>query len=129
VVFGLKFAGKFPHLYLNNKNSDWGISTGEEIPLPEEFEKRFTLCAPKEYEIEALELFTPDVLANLLDKKFSHDVEFVDQEMLVYTDGQINDFDELEKEFNITLELEEMLDDKLDKFKFQQIGDMPSTLK
>lgn len=86
-VFAFKFGGTFPNIYLNNKNNSCGIKAGEAIPLPEEFENSFTLSAPKDYEIEALEIFTPDVLASLLDNKFNHDVEFVNQEMLVFSDG------------------------------------------
>lgn len=69
-VFAFKFKGSFPHVYLNNKLNSWSVSTGEKIPLPTEFEKRFSLSAPKKYEIEALEIFTPDVLTSLLDGGF-----------------------------------------------------------
>lgn len=128
-VFAFKFSGSFPHIYLNNKYNSYGLSVGEKIPLSSEFEKKFTLFAPKEYEIEALEIFTPDILANLLDNGFSHDVEFINQEVLIFTYGQINTFEQLEKEFNRALEIENLLDEKLDKFKFKQIGDMPHILK
>lgn len=128
-VFAFKFNGSFPHIYLNNKYNSYGLSVGEKIPLSSEFEKRFTLFAPKEYEIEALEIFTPDILANLLDNGFPHDVEFINQEVLIFTNGQINDFNQLEKEFKRALGIEDLLDEKLDKFKFEKIGDMPHTLK
>lgn len=128
-VFAFKFNGSFPHIYLNNKYNSYGLSVGEKIPLSSEFEKRFTLFAPKEYEIEALEIFTPDILANLLDNGFPHDVEFINQEVLIFTNGQINDFNQLEKEFKRALEIEDLLDEKLDKFKFEKIGDMPHILK
>lgn len=127
-VFAFKFDGLFPHIYLNNKYNSYGVSVGERIPLPGEFEKKFTLSAPRKYETEALEIFTPDVLAALLDNDFPHDVEFVDQEVLIFTSGQIDSFEQLEKEFNRALEIEDMLDEKLDKFKFEKIGDMSHTL-
>ncbi|KKP98840.1 MAG: hypothetical protein US71_C0002G0050 [Parcubacteria group bacterium GW2011_GWD2_38_12] len=128
-VFVFKFKGSFPHIYLNNRFNYYGVDIGEKIPLPREFEKKFSLSAPKKYEIEALEIFTPDVLANLLDNGFTHDVEFIDQEVLIFTYGQINKFEQLEKEFKRALELEDLLDEKLDKFKFQPIGNMPHILK
>lgn len=127
-VFAFKFNGTFPHIYLNSKINFYGVSTGEKIPLPSEFEEKFTLSAPREYETEALEIFTTDVLANLLDNGFSHDVEFVDQEVLIFVNTAISDAEELEEEFNRALKLEDLLDEKLDKFKFEKIGDMPSTL-
>lgn len=128
-VFAFKFNGSFPHVYLNNKGNSWSVGTGEKIPLPTEFEKKFSLSAPKEYEMEALEIFTPDILTSLLDGGFPYDVEFVNQEMLIFVDGRINSFEQLEKEFNKALELEDLMDEKLDKFKFQQIGDRPATLE
>lgn len=127
-VFTFKFNGSFPHIYLNNKHNRYSVSVGEEIPLPAEFEKIFSLSAPKEYEIEALEIFTPDVLTSLLDGGFTYDIEFVDKEMLVFTDGRINNSEELIQKFKRALELEDLFDEKLDKFKFQPIGDMPYSL-
>ena len=127
-VFSFKFNGAFPHIYLNNKTNYYSIKIGESIPLPTEFEKSFSLSAPKEYEIEALEIFTLDVLSRLLDSKFGHDVEFINQEMLVFFDKQINNSEELGNEFRRALELEDLLDEKLDRFKFEQIGDMTTKL-
>jgi len=127
-VFTFKFNGTFPHIYLDNKTNSYSIKIGESIPLPTEFEKSFSLSAPKEYEIEALEIFTLDVLASLLDNKFGHDVEFVNQEMLIFFYGQISDSEQLEREFKRALDLEDLLDEKLDRFKFEQIGDMPTRL-
>lgn len=127
-VFAFKFKGSFPHIYLNNKTNSYSIRAGESIPLPTEFEKSFSLSAPKEYEIEALEIFTPDVLASLLDDKFGHDVEFVNQEMLIFFDGQIRNSEQLEREFKRALDLKDLLDEKLDRFKTETIGDMPTLL-
>lgn len=127
-VFAFKFNGTFPHIYLNNKANSYSIRAGELIPLPPEFEKSFSLSAPKEYEIEALEIFTSDVLVNLLDNKFGHDVEFVNQEMLIFSDGQISNSEQLDREFRRALDLEDLLDEKLDRFKTEIIGDMPISL-
>jgi len=127
-AFAFRFNGLFPHIYLNHRRNSYSIRAGEEVPLPEEFKEKFSLSAPRKYEIEALAIFTPDVLARLLDNGFAHDVEFVDQEVIIFADGRINTFDALEKEFDQALALEDMLDEKLDRFKFQPIGDMPHHL-
>lgn len=127
-VFAFKFNGSFPHIYLNNKHNSYDINAGEKISLPAEFEKIFSLSVPRKYEIEALAIFTPDILAKLLDSDFHHDVEFVDREVLIFTEGRVDKFEKLEREFNLALELEDMLDEKLDRFKFQPIGDMPHIL-
>ena len=127
-VFAFKFNGSFPHIYLNNKHNKYGVKVGEAVPLPGEFEKRFSLSVSRKYEIEALEIFTPDVLESLLNNGFSHDVEFVNQNVLIFTNGQIDKFEQLDKEFNLALDLEDLLDEKLDRFRFEKIGDMAYNL-
>lgn len=128
-VFAFKFNGSFPHIYLNNKHNSYNISTGESVPVPAEFEKMFTLSAPRKYEVEALEIFTPDVFSKLLDGGFTHDIEFVDHELIMFIDGSTDTFEKLEKEFNRAMELEDLLDEKLDRFKFHKIGDISHKLK
>lgn len=128
IVFAFKFNGSFPHIYLNNKHNSYNIKIGEEIPIPLEFEKQFSLSAPRKYEIEALEIFTPDVLLKILESDFIHDVEFVNQEVLIFADGIITDFEKLEKEFSRALELKNLFEEKLDKFKFEKVGDMSHKL-
>lgn len=127
-AFAFRFNGSFPHIYLNHRRNSYSIRAGEEIPLPEEFKEKFSLSAPRKYEIEALAIFTPDILARLLDDGFPHDVEFIEQEVVIFTDGRINTFETLEKEFHQALALEDLLDEKLDRSKFQPIGDMPHHL-
>lgn len=129
VVFAFKFDGSFPHIYLNNKHNSYSVSTGENIPLPLEFGNKFLLSAPRKYEIEALQIFTPDVLVKILDNSLTYEIEFVGQEVLMFADGVINDFEKLEKDFNMALQLEDLLDEKLDRVKFNKIGTMPHTLK
>lgn len=128
-VFAFKFNGSFPHIYLNNKHNRYNMRLGENLPVPSEFEKQFYLSAPRKYEIEALEIFTPDLFAKLIDGEYTHDIELVDHELIMFVDGYINKITNLEKEFNRVLELEDLLDEKLDRFKFHPIGDMPHQLK
>lgn len=128
-VFAFKFEGAFPHIYLNNKHNSYSISAGEKLPLPFEFEKQFVLSAPRKYETEALEIFTPDILTKLLDGGFTHDIELVDHELIMFVDESINSFKKLEIEFNKVMELEDLFDEKLDRFKFEKIGNISPQLK
>lgn len=127
-VFEFRFSGQFPHLYLNQRFNGYSVSVGEAVPLPAEFEKKFTLRAPREYEIEALEVFTPDLLAYLLDAEFEHDLEIVDQELLIFTVGFVNTLDDLERKFADAVALAQRLAPKLDRFRFTPIGQLPHTL-
>lgn len=128
-VFAFKFEGTFPHIYLNNKHNSYSINVGEKLPLPLEFEKQFTLSVARKYEVEALEIFTSDIFMKLLDGGFTHDIELVDHELIMFVDGNTDNFKKLEEEFNKAMELEDLFDEKLDKFKFHPIGDNPHQLK
>lgn len=123
-VFAFRFEGVFPHAYLNSSHNKYSISAGEKIPLASEFEKKYSLSAPKDYEIEALEIFTPDILVKLIDGGYIYDVEFIDNEMFVFIDGTTNTFELLKTELSRVLELVDLFDNKLDAFKFHKIGDM-----
>jgi hypothetical protein len=55
------------------------------LSLEGDFDRHFTLYAPKEYERDALYLFTPDLMALLIDEASPFDVEIVDDWMFIYS--------------------------------------------
>jgi hypothetical protein len=55
------------------------------LSLEGDFDAYFTLYAPKEYERDALYVFTPDLMALLIDEAAPFDVEIVDDWMFVYS--------------------------------------------
>ena len=122
-VFEFTLDGTFPHLYLDHLNNGYGLKTGERISLPSEFEKRFKLYAPRKYEIEALEIFTPDILAALLEDDFRHDVEIVDGELLIFRSQWINSTEELDGEFKEAFRIYERFAPVLNRVRFSEIGD------
>jgi hypothetical protein len=129
INFGFRFNGYFPHLYLNRLDNVHNIkNSGVRIRLPTEFEKKFHLYGPIEYEMEALEIFTPDVLQSLLGIDWPHDIELVDQELLIFRPGGVNNQKELEKEFSLATKLRNYLAPKLNRVRFNKIGDYPELL-
>lgn len=124
-VFGFTFRGSFPHIYLDRSGNVSAMHTGEQIPLPKEFEEKFKLYAPREYEIEALQIFTPDILSRLLEIDFKYDVEFINQELLVFIDGEINGLEKFNKEFEAAKKIRDLLAPTLNSIKFSPIGDRP----
>ena len=133
-VFEVKFTGTFPHLYLNYKNDLYSnsplmFSSFAKISLPQEFANKFKLYVPKEYEMEALQIFTPDIFALLLDLKWNHDMEFVDGELVIYSGKQFNTFIELDTELNKIKKFIEVLSPLLNRFKLTQIGDISPLLR
>ena len=133
-VFEIKFTGTFPHLYLNYK-SDWYsnapsmFSSLAKITLPSEFEDRFKLYSPKEYEVETLEIFTPNIFALLLDSKLNHDMEFVDGELVIYRRKRFNSFTELDAELDKIKKLIDILSPLLNRLKLEPIGDISHSLE
>ncbi len=55
------------------------------LSLEGDFNEHFTLYCPKEYERDALYVFTPDLMALLIDEAAPYDVEIVDRWMFVYS--------------------------------------------
>lgn len=85
---------KLPHMVLDSKANN-GLFGGTNLPatfdkdqilsLEGDFEEYFTLYCPKEYERDALYVFTPDLMALLIDNAAPFDVEIIDAWMFVYS--------------------------------------------
>ena len=91
-VFELQFDTEMPDLLLEKKEPLLGIGFGSELfgQLPEhiklegDFNKYFSLSIKKGYEIEALEVFTPDVMAELEDKCKNLSLEIINSHLFIY---------------------------------------------
>ncbi len=121
-VFEFSFAGTFPHLYLNRKKDRYGIDAGKPLRLPAEFERSFELFAPDQYEVEALEIFTPDVLAYLVDVDWPFDLELIDQRLIVYREMHITSSMQLASEWHRAKALATKLAPVLDRVTYSPIG-------
>jgi len=87
---------RLPHMLLDAKSNDMfsiisnipgGFTKDQVLKLSSNFNEYFTLYAPKEYERDALYIFTPDVMAALIDFVSKFDVEIVDTDLILYTPG------------------------------------------
>jgi hypothetical protein len=84
---------KLPNMVLDSKEnntlfgSDLPITFNRDqiLSLEGDFDKHFTLYCPQEYEQDALYVFTPDLMALLIDDAGSFDVEIVDDWMFIYS--------------------------------------------
>jgi len=89
----LKLDRALPHMLLDatSNNSLFGsnlptlFSKDQILSLEGDFNKYFTLYCPREYERDALYVFTPDLMALLIDEAAPFDVEIVDDWMFVYS--------------------------------------------
>jgi hypothetical protein len=61
------------------------LDKNQVLHLEGDFDRHFTLYCPAEYERDALYIFTPDLMALLIDEASPFDVELVDEWMFVYS--------------------------------------------
>lgn len=87
-----------PHMVLDGKaNNTFGLTSmtdsfelSQKLSLEGDFDKHFTLYAPKEYERDALYVFTPDVMQVLIEEGKRFDLEIVDSELYIYSNVKFN---------------------------------------
>lgn len=90
----LQLDRKLPHMVLDSKANN-GLFGGTNLPayfkqdqvlsLEGNFDEFFRLYCPKRYERDALYVFTPDLMALLIDNAAPFDVEIVDAWLFVYS--------------------------------------------
>ena len=84
---------RLPHMLLEAKGHErWAdggvpiaIDRDQVLSLEGDFDQHFTLYAPKDYEIDALYIFAPDLMALLIDETGGMHVEIVDDWLFVYS--------------------------------------------
>lgn len=69
------------------------FSRDQVLSLEGDFDKYFTLYCPREYERDALYIFTPDLMALLIDNAGAFDVEIVDDWLFAYSSTPIDTTD------------------------------------
>lgn len=90
-AFGqLELPREVPHIILKNKRSrvlslmGLGLGNRTKLSLEGDFDRHFTLLCPEGYERDALEIFTPDVMAAVIDAAGSCEVELIDDKLFLY---------------------------------------------
>ncbi|WP_395639542.1 hypothetical protein [Pseudolysinimonas sp.] len=89
----LSLERRLPHMLLDSlQNNTWGLSglagqfdRTQVLSLEGDFDRSFTLYCPRQYETDALYVFTPDLMALCIDQVAPFDVEIVDDWMFVYS--------------------------------------------
>ncbi|MBY0688019.1 DUF3137 domain-containing protein [Microbacterium marinilacus] len=84
---------RLPHIVLdargNNSlaghtNLPRDLDPRQRLRLEGDFDRYFTLYCPRDYERDALYLFTPDIMARFVDHAAEFDVEIVDDRLFLY---------------------------------------------
>lgn len=102
----LRLPRRVPHMVLDSKANNtqiFGVTmttglsdsfdTKQTLSLEGDFDTHFTLYCPKEYERDALYIFTPDLMALMIDESAAYDVEIVDDSLYVYQNGSMRQYD------------------------------------
>jgi hypothetical protein len=101
----IHYIKKLPNIFLDNTRhifptniADFFIKYPEEqiLKLEGDFNKYFTLYIPNEYQIKALQIFTPDIMATLIDKSKDFSMELYDKRFYVYAKETIETRDSLD---------------------------------
>jgi hypothetical protein len=86
----IRLSTRLPHIVLHARNGRTLTAAAtpdraQRLNLEGDFNEHFTLYCPAEYERDALYLFTPDVMARLIDRVHGFDVEIVDDWLFFVT--------------------------------------------
>lgn len=88
---------RLPHMVLDTKHNNlFGFSNlpenfaGQGLALEGDFGRYFTLYVPASYETDALYIFTPDVMAALIDIGNKYDIEIIDDTLFFYRSQKFN---------------------------------------
>ncbi len=90
-VFDFQLSSGIPDILLESVENGFGFSLREltqkklsQVKLEGNFAKYFSLGIEQGYEIEALQVFAPDIMAALIDKGGALSIEITNEHLLVY---------------------------------------------
>jgi hypothetical protein len=88
---GIRLDARVPNIVLTNSRATVLASTGttfarrQRLSLEGDFDRTFSLHCPVGYERDALYIFTPDLMALLIDAAQDSEVEFIDDWVFIYS--------------------------------------------
>ena len=84
----IRLSRSVPSIYIDGKKNMIGIDVSnfavQKVNLEGDFGNYFSVYAPPQYQVDALQLLTPDVMALLSDHGTNYDYELVDGYLYVY---------------------------------------------
>lgn len=92
----IKLARRLPHMVIDARSNNFMgrfsnlpnmFSKDQRLSLEGDFDSYYTLYAPARYKSDALYIFTPDVMAALIDTGAKYDMEVVDDNLFMYRAG------------------------------------------
>lgn len=114
-VFKLTLDVRLTDLLLRSKRLDFGKSltltfkNEQQIHLEGDFDQYFTLLAPKGFQIEALQIFSPDFMLQMRDEWQDFSLEFMGNDIYIYCVYKIDKKDKLYKMYDLVRHLLEAM--------------------
>ncbi|MEI6237759.1 MAG: hypothetical protein WCP03_04130 [Candidatus Saccharibacteria bacterium] len=130
---------KLPHIVLDSKANNSSLFGANLSNLPEsfdrdqvlslegDFDKYFTLYAPKEYEQDALYVFSPDLMAMFVDQSSEFDAEIIDDKLFIYSSKHF-DFSNIalvKQLFNIIDKVGSLVVHNTDRYEDEMAAGLP----
>jgi hypothetical protein len=121
-VYKLQLSTKMPNILLKSsyyRGPELTEVINDEIfvKLEGDFNEYFSLYVLREFEIEALQLLSPDVMHYLIETAKPFNLEFVESDLYIFSQNQISAKPELYRLYGITRYLIDKLGDKINKMR------------
>lgn len=100
-VMNVSYQHDLPHIFLHDRKDNFGASpilyfkNDQVLELNHEFSKNYLLLVPKGLHHEALQVFTPDFIHDLIERWSDFGLEFVSQRICIHHFGRIGTKKEL----------------------------------
>jgi len=117
MVFELTFDTHLPRILVRSRKQNFRFDHPNEVRLEGNFSDHFEFGVDEQYEIEALQVFTPDFMAYLLDLPQPLSIELIGNKLFLYADRVITKRHELHYFYEVARHLIERLGPLLPRIK------------
>ena len=117
MVFELSFDTHLPRILVRSRKQNFRFDHPNEVRLEGNFSDHFEFGVDEQYEIEALQVFTPDFMAYLLDLPQPLSIELIGNKLFLYADRVITKRHELHYFYEVARHLIERLGPLLPRIK------------
>ena len=123
----IQLSRRLPHLYLDGRRNKVGTHPerydAQKLKLEGDFSQYFTVYAPPHYQVDALQILTPDVMAKLRDFGTNFDFEIVDNYLYIYAPKYtLSDVDKMRAMLTCLKEVADEFDHQAKKYTDARAG-------
>lgn len=111
-VFEVTLNEEVPNILLYSKSCDSAVSDffsgNETVNLEGNFHEHFKLRVPKGYEMQAYQIFTPNVMEDLIDRAKDYSFEFVRNKLYIYATDIVTKREKMNEMFALVTYLDDL---------------------